>query len=118
MKLQPISNIKHPFGVNPLQKASVVKGTIGQMASNIQQATVHEKIELAKALGINPSTIKSWRTKLEFPCGDIVCGKIFPNIDVITKGISPVETAASVANVELARIRGQLKRVSLDNMKL
>ena len=88
------------------------------MTAALQQTSVSEKIKLAKALGITPETLKSWRTSLNLHESDIIEGKIFPNINVTTKGISPMEMVATVANVELARIRGQLKRVSLSDLNI
>ena len=118
MNIQHISNTNRPFGSFPLQQTSATGNRLGRISATIQNATIPEKIELFNALGITPTTIKGWKTKLESHNGDIISGEILPNIDVTTKGTSPMETAANVVNVELARIRGQLKRVSVGDLNL
>ena len=104
MGIQPVSLLNNP--------------KVNQITSTIKKASQEEKTALCNALGINKETIKSWRTKFETRRDDITDGEILPNISVTAKGISPIETIANIANVELARIRGQLKKVSPTDLNI
>lgn len=91
---------------------------IKRITNPIIKASNIEKKELYKALGLRHLMSKNWRIGFESHGGDIISGEMLPNISVTSKGISPMETIGNIINVELARIRGQLKKVSTEDLKL
>ena len=93
-----------------------VKDLINNITIPIRKASFSEKNALSRALGIR--SLRDLPTQFESHGGDIIGGEMFPNISVTTKGVSPMATMGNIINVELARIRGQLKKVSLDDLKL
>ena len=115
MQIQPISNSKQSFG---FKKTTLVKDVFNQVLAPVVKATPREKIELCKSLGITRANAKTWRTNFECHRGDIIGGEFFPKVNVITSGASPIETFGNIMSTELARIRGQLKRVPMKDFNL
>ena len=116
MQVQPVSGFSCSFGFKSVGKKPVmVKDVLTKITEPIRKANDSEKKALSKALGL---TSKNFQTNFESHGNDIISGEVLPNIDVMSKGISPMEAVGNVINVELARIRGQLKRVSIDDLKL
>ena len=115
MQIQPISNSKQSFG---FKKTTLVKDVFNQVLAPIENATQKEKMELCKSLGITRANAKTWRTNFESHGGDIISGEFFPNIHVTTSGVSPIETFENIMSTELARIRGQLKRIPMKEFNL
>ena len=119
MKIQTASIYNISFGFRPfIKKPELVNDVIRKAVKPIEQATAAEKKQLSRALGLTPDNLRNWQTKFESHDKDIIEGEILPNISVTAKGISPMEAIGNIVNVELARIRGQLKKVSIENLNL
>ena len=112
MKIQSISQYNVSFGFRPFIKKDHVVSQV------INKVTTTEKRQLCKALGLTPDNLRNWHPKVKLHGEDIIEGEILPNISVTSKGTSPIETIGNIVNVELARIRGQLKKVSIEKLNL
>lgn len=110
MKIQPMSQYSVSFSF----KAFIKKGYI--VSQVINKATKAEKRKLCEALGLTSNNLKNWHPEVKLHGMDIIEGEILPNISVISKGVSPIEAVGNIVNVELARIRGQLKKVPLEKL--
>ena len=107
MKIQPASI-----------KSTVNSTIINRITDPIKKATNSEKRLLSEALGLTTDTSKSIQPRFRIHGEDIIDGEVLPNIDVTSKGISLADAIGNVVNVELARIRGQLKNIPMDSFNL
>lgn len=119
MELKIVSEINTSFGYKGITKNQpTTRKIIAQITNPIRTANNQEKIALSKALGLSSETLKTSQTQFESHGGDIIGGEILPNIHATSSGVSYIETVGNIVNVELARIRGQLKKVSLSDLNL
>ena len=119
MQIQSLYGLKSTFAFKGLpQRQTTVGQVISQITAPIIKATAVEKKELSKVLGVSNLKLQNWQTQFESHGGDVIGGEILPNISVTAKGVSPMTTIGNIINVELARIRGQLRRVPTDSLKL
>ena len=119
MKIQSNLKFNCSFGYRNIhQKSATVKSLINQITNPIRTAKDNEKKALIKALGLNSATQTNFQTKFESHGADIIGGEILPKITITAKGISPMNCIGNIVNVELARIKGQLKRISLEDLNL
>ena len=119
MQIQSLYGLRSSFTFRGLpQRQTTVGHVINQITAPIVKATAAEKKELGRALGKSNLKLQNWQTQFESHGGDVIGGEILPNISVTAKGISPMTTIGNIINVELARIRGQLRKVSTDSLQL
>ena len=96
---------------------TTARTVLQDITAPIRRAAPSERLALCNALGLNSKTAKYFQAKFESHGGDIISGECLPNIHVTSSGVSYMETVGNIINVELARIRGQLKRVSAGDLK-
>ena len=104
------------YGAGSIQtKMPTVQSVIDGITAPIRKANNREKALLRQALR---GSLKNCQPKFDPHGNDILGGEILSGISVTSKGISPMQMIGNVVNVELARIRGQLKRVPQDGLNL
>ena len=119
MKIQSVSRLNYSFGSNLItRKSTTVKDIFNKITEPIKKSSPVEKDLLKKSLGLSSINSNFIQSNFESHGGDIISGKLLPNIHVTTSGVSLLESVGNIINVELARIRGQLKRISIDSFNL
>ena len=122
MQVQNI-NIKYSFGfnnkpINAIKKQITSKDVINDIVKTIKEATPQERKLLKESLGLDVKELAKWKPDFESLGRDIITGTLLPGTHITTSGASVIDSIGNIIRTELARIRGQLTRVSWDEFNL